>query len=758
MENNDHSPRLETLEKPRQIAVLVFLAVGVWYLVWRALTINWQAPLFSLAIYFAEIVSFSMAGLHIWMCWTLTVRKAPPAPAGMSVDVFVTSYNESVDLLRKTLIAAIKMQYPHRTWLLDDGNRAEMRTLCAELGCRYLARKDNTHAKAGNLNNALARTSGDFIAIFDADHAPKADFLVKTLGYFTRPNVAFVQTPQDFYNLDSYQHRWRADKKTVWTEQSLFFRVIQRGKDARNAAFFCGSCAVIRRSALAAIGGFATGTVTEDLHTSIRIHANGYDSVYHAEPLAFGIAPESISPFITQRVRWGQGAMHVWRKEGILSRRGLSWAQRINYFVSVSTYFDGWIKTLFYTAPVLVLCTGVLPLVAETDAFLLHFLPYYLLSFLAFEEVGRGYGRSLFIEQYNMTRFAAFAWSTLALVLPKLRFCVTPKGSAAGAGEPMTLPQWLVMAANLAAIPAGIALYTLWQGLPLQALIANVLWASINVGLAAAVLRFTRRIGRNRRSAYRFPIPLFGSLTFADGSRFCGTIDDISAGGFRFYGRLPESLARDERLRGEIVLPDGPLALGGEVRALIAPNRHSPEPRGLSCAMQLASAERERLEAFLFGTNLQWQINGYVDQVSTPLSRLLPRLVAPVLKQLVSARLWKAVQLIPCDKPGAAAVSGLLSVADGGAQRYLLSFTALAADRNWLLDGFARRRSALSIVGVDSCREVEIAGGTLHVYRLRQRVAGESKPPVRADVAPLVAGQGVAGLAPAYQQRAPDLN
>lgn len=746
MKEKDHSARIETLETPRQVAVALFMVIGVWYLVWRASTINWQAPVFSLAIYFAEMASFAMAVLHIWMCWRLTVRKAPEAPAGMTVDVFVPSYNESTDLVRKTLISAIKMRYPHKTWLLDDGNRAEMRTLCAELGCRYLARKDNTHAKAGNLNFALTRTSGDFVAIFDADHAPRADFLVKTLGYFLNPRVAFVQTPQDFYNLDSYQHRWRSDKKTVWTEQSLFFRVIQRGKDAWNAAFFCGSCAIIRRSALDTIGGFATGTITEDLHTSIRIHAAGYESVYHAEPLAFGIAPESISPFITQRVRWGQGAMHVWRKEGILTRKGLTWAQRLNYFVSVSTYFDGWIKMLFYFSPVLVLCTGILPLVAQTDAFLLHFLPYYLLSFLAFEEVARGYGRSVFIEQYNMTRFAAFAWSTLALVLPKLRFKVTPKGSSSGGGR-FTLPQWGVMALNIAAIPAGLALYTLWHGLPLDALVANVLWASINIGLAAAVLRFTLRSKSNRRSAYRFPIPLFGSVEFKDGSRYCGTIDDISEGGFRFYGKLPVALALNERFAGEIVLPDGPLSLKGEIRALVGQSpqsTHSPEARGLSCSMVLHPAERERLESFLFGTNLQWQINGYVDQVSTPLSRLLPRHVAPPFKQIISTRLWKAVQLTPGDSRSSASVSGLLSVAKGGADNFLLSFSRLAADKNWLLDSFSRRRNALVVSGVDPCQEVETAGGVLYIYRLRPILAQESR----------LATQEVPATSGAYRQGA----
>ncbi len=436
------------LEWPRRLLVAGFIAASAWYLIWRLGTFNPAAPGFSAIVYGAELFGFGTALLHIFMCWRLTKRVAPPPRAGLGVDVFVPTYNESVELVRKTLLAALAMDYPHQTWLLDDGRRPEMQALARQFGCEYLARADNAHAKAGNLNHALAHSSGELVVVFDADHAPRQDFLVKTLGYFDDSRVAFVQTPQDFYNLDSFQHRWRGTGRTVWTEQALFFRVIQRGKDYWNSAFFCGSCAVVRRSALLDIGGFATGTVTEDLHTSLRLHARGHHSVYHAEPLAFGLAPESIEPFIGQRVRWGQGAMHVWRKEGILTHRGLSLAQRLNYLASALTYFDGWQKAIFYFAPAIVLLSGMLPLLTSTPEFLLHFVPYYALTFWVFEEVGRGYGRSLFIEQYNMARFAAFAWATLALILPRMKFRVTAKGAPAGASMRFTAPQWTVLALN----------------------------------------------------------------------------------------------------------------------------------------------------------------------------------------------------------------------------------------------------------------------------------------------------------------------
>lgn len=339
--------QIERLSRSRAILVTVFLLVSVNYFTWRLGTFNEAAYIFSIVMYCAEVFGIMTTLLHLFMTWNLTVRHSPPVLENRTVDVFVPTYNESVDMLRRTLIAAKSMQYDCKVWLLDDGNREEMQQLANELNVEYLAREDNKHAKAGNLNHAFERSNGEFIAIFDCDHAPHMNFIRNTIGYFRDELVALVQTPQDFYNLDSYQHRKTKSSKRIWTEQSLFFRVIQRGKDYWNAAFFCGSCAIVRRSALEKIGGFATGTITEDLHTSLKLHSEGYKSVYHSETLAYGLAPSSIRPFLSQRVRWGQGAMQVWKKEGILFNSRLTIAQRLNYFASMVTYFDGWQKGIF---------------------------------------------------------------------------------------------------------------------------------------------------------------------------------------------------------------------------------------------------------------------------------------------------------------------------------------------------------------------------------------------------------------------------
>lgn len=703
------------LEAPRRILTYCFVAVGLWYLGWRLGTFNPHAPIFSVLIYGAELFGFVTALAHIFMCWRLSERHAPPPRPGISVDVYIPTYSEPIDLVRKTVLAAMAMDYPHRTWILDDGRRQAMRALATELGCEYLARTDNVHAKAGNLNHALAHSQGELIVVFDADHAPRRDFLEKTLGYFDDAHVAFVQTPQDYYNLDSYQHRGSNASHEIWTEQALFFRVIQRGKDCWNSAFFCGSCAVVRRSSLERIGGFATGTITEDLHTSIRLHAAGFRSVYHAEPLAFGLAPESIEPFVTQRVRWGQGAMHVWRTEGILSNPGLSWAQRINYLASVATYFDGWTKGLFYFAPVAVLLTGSAPLVAAMPTFLLHFVPYYIFTFWVFEEVGRGYGRTLYIEQYNMARFAAFAWATLAWFFPNGRFEVTRKRSRARRVLRFTMPQWLVVCSNVLAVPVGIAIYRHTHMLPLAGVAANVLWAGINCGLAAAVLRHTLMVQRRQRAQYRFPVPLPAELDFA-GLRVRGTIDNLSEHGMRFYGGLLPYIESGSEFSGRLTLPDGPLPFTGQVHTLIPFEGHPGTFKAFGGMFNAKPGDQKRIDRFLFGSDLQWVVNGYSDQVDTPFSRLIPGHVPRARRPPFLDTHWNAAELTGANGETFQVVLSFSKTARTQSG-WLLSFTQVPEDQTLRLDSFRRSDVAPQMVRLQRADGLQ-AGSTVFVYRL----------------------------------------
>ena len=620
------SGRQASLSRAQKGVVVAFLVVGLLYLGWRPSAFNPDAPVFSAVVYGAEVFGFVAALLYLLMCWRLRQRTPLPAPVGARVAVFVPTINESVDIVRRTVMAAQRMKHATEVWLLDDGNRLEMQVLADELGCRYLARTENTHAKAGNLNHALGHTDAEYIAIFDADHAPAHNFLDETLGFFADERVAFVQTPQDFYNLDSFQHRLDRRESLVWSEQTLFFRVIQPGKDGQDAAFFCGSCAVIRRKALDDIGGFATGTVTEDIHTSLKLHKRGWKSVYYARSLAFGLAPASVIPFLKQRLRWGQGAMQVWRQEGILFTGGLTLRQRLSYMATVLAYFEGWQRLVFFGAPVIVLTTGTMPILQLDFEFLVRFVPYYLLTFWTFEEVARGYGRSLLTEQYNMMRFAVFITATFGYFLRKLRFVVTPKQMGeADATHRMLWPQYAVLALNALAIPFGLVWFGTERGLPTGALVANVIWASLTFGIAAIAIRFALRAGASRRREYRFPLPVPLRLRNAAGQESLALATDISPLGCRVVGVPATAATVGQSLHGELLLPTGPLRVEASVRAVVPGERDgaAESERSLGCEFRWGvSDERNRLEMFLFGSDLQWQLNGFSDRVRTPLERV----------------------------------------------------------------------------------------------------------------------------------------
>jgi len=616
--------KIASLSLAQKLLVVAFLGVGAWYLSWRPTAFNPDAPVFSTIVYGAEIFGFACAVLYLVMCWRLKQRTPLPVPDGATVAVFIPTINESVDIVRRTVMAAQRMQQASEVWLLDDGNRLEMQVLADELGCRYLARSENSHAKAGNLNNALRYTQADFIAIFDADHAPAANFLEETLGFFRDDQVAFVQTPQDFYNLDSFQHRMDRRESLVWSEQTLFFRVIQAGKDRLNAAFFCGSCAVIRRKALDDIGGFATGTVTEDIHTSIKLHKRGWKSVYYGRSLAFGLAPASAIPFLNQRLRWGQGAMQVWRQEGVLFARGLSAGQRASYLATMLQYFEGWQRLVFFIAPVVVLTTGTMPIMQLDREFLMRFVPYYILTFWVFEEVARGYGRTLLTEQYNMMRFAVFITATFGFFLRKLRFVVTPKTMGERDATRRTLwPQYLVLGLNLVAIPVGIFVVGRQGALPLGALVANVVWAAATLGIAAYAIRFALQTASYRRREYRFPLPVPLRTRDDKGVESVALATDISPLGCRVVGAITAQAGQGQDIRGELLLPAGPLPVVATVRAVIPPGQEDSAGPALGCEFRWGvSDERNQLEMFLFGSDLQWQINGLGDRIRPPLERL----------------------------------------------------------------------------------------------------------------------------------------
>lgn len=595
--------------------VMIFLGVSGWYMFWRTSTFNPHAPILSYAVYATEAWFALSVLLHLFMVWRLSIRSPPAPESGKSVDVFVTTYNEPLSMVRRTLNAAVAMDYPHQVWLLDDGNRVEMRALAREVGCRYLARAENTHAKAGNLNNGLRHSSAEFVAIFDCDHVPNKSFLTKTLGYFRNEAVAFVQCPQSFYNLDSFQNRGK--RSFVWGEQALFFRVIQRGKDYLNSTMFVGTTAILRRKALDSIGGIATGTVAEDLHTTIRLQRQGWDSVYHDEALAFGLAAPSFRTYVRQRLRWGQGGMQVWRTEALFLGRGFTFAQRVSNLASVLTYFDAWPRLFLYALPGIVLSTGHMPIISLNLVFVAHFLPYYLLHLWVFEEVARGYGNSLYVEEYNLVRSFTFAISTLSLFRRKIPFRVSDKQGGSRVSEAVLLvPLVLTLLWALTGLGVGFWLWPIHNELTLDAFIANSAWTVLVMIIGSRAISFTLFRHQKRRD-YRFEIPAPASLNVG-GVTVYGVARDISSSGVGIRLIAPSDIRAGEEYDGHIYIPEAIIPFRGRVA-------HCSIDKPTTIGMEILwpnNSPPKSLEHFLYSSLIQWRINSMSDRVRPPIEWL----------------------------------------------------------------------------------------------------------------------------------------
>lgn len=528
-----------------RVLALVAYAFAVYWIIWRwTSSLNWDHPVFSLILVLAETFGVFSTAIFIFTVWRLKHREPPPAPEGLSVDVFITCYDEPLQLLRRTAIGARAIRYPHQTYMLDDGKRDEVEAMCQELDIGYIRRAGNEHAKAGNLNHAFGVTSGDFILQLDADHVPLPNILDRMLGYFSDPKLAFVQSPQEFYNTDSFTHVVNEEGRQLWEENRLFFSLIQPGKDRFNAAFFCGSCGVLRRAAIAEIGGFSVQTITEDMETSMVLHSRGWNSAYHGEALAYGLAPASAAQYHVQRLRWGQGSMQILRKMNPLFVKGLSWRQRLSYFSSVIVYLDGIQRTIFYIAPILFFAFGVLPVRVDNHALLVRLIPYMLLTIGTFELLARGTGYILISERYNMTRFWTYVMATYGFfTTKKLKFNVTPKG----AGDvPFTTyaPQAFLAAASiLSFLWALVARHYGWidyhdGGGFSAAFIANGVWVAWNLYFALDVVRHSIK-SRQMRADYRFTERLPTRVqTIVDdqpvGEPVAATTEDINGSGLSF--------------------------------------------------------------------------------------------------------------------------------------------------------------------------------------------------------------------------------
>jgi cellulose synthase (UDP-forming) len=505
-----------------------------------------------------------------------------------------------------------------------------MRQAAQEIGCGYITRGEEwegkaRHAKAGNVNNALLQTDGDLILVLDADQIPAPEIALRTAGYFRDPKVAFVQTPQYFYNIPPTD--------PFGSDAPLFYGPIQQGKDGWNAAFFCGSNAILRREALMQLGltdyvqemearmqrsigalrrathrqaatpagrealaalrpalkqaqqalnqgqslaqvgdmvrqavagaqhhvaqrdlaeiagdlrdlaasgdaaaaqvsahitqqqdrlaralpaspeslgllgqtvsdldltradealpisALATISITEDMATAMRLHSLGWRSVFHREILAYGLAPEDLGAALSQRLRWAQGTVQVFIRDNPLVKRGLTWAQRIQYFTTMYSYLGGFATLVYILAPIIYLLSGIAPVNAWSAEFILRLFPYLIVNKLMFLLVARGLDVTRG-EQYSVALFPIWIRAVISVIIgTRLEFVVTPKQRRVGSFLRLVWPQALLIGLTAASIGYGFVAYAIGARTNLAGILINTLWGGYNIWMLSAIVR-----------------------------------------------------------------------------------------------------------------------------------------------------------------------------------------------------------------------------------------------------------------------------
>jgi cellulose synthase (UDP-forming) len=530
------------------------------YLFWR---VTQTLPPFGSTDWLFGIVFLAvelLVGIGTTITWTFLSRSSSRSAAVTAnmpwlmqtqplVDVLICTYNEDRAILERTIIGAMGMKYPNfRVWVLDDGRRSWLSDLCAQKGCHYLTRPDNSHAKAGNINHAIAHLAQlpsppDFIAVLDADFVPFFNFVSRALSLFKNPAIGIVQTPQHFFNPDPIQSNL-AISEVFPDEQRFFFDIIMPSKDAWELAFCCGTSSIIRFSALREIGGFPTDSVTEDFLLTVRLRERGFTTVYLNEKLSVGLAPEGINEYATQRTRWCLGLVQICRGPSGPFRlgNGLPFAFRISLIETFLYWGTSFLfRMLCLFAPALYFLFNIRMVQADLSDAVAHFAPMVLVQMAVTTWLGGGRMLPLISDVYQMLIAPEIITVVaFALVRPKgHKFKVTAKGIH---HTGLTV-QWRLLFRFLALVLitiVGLAKVFVFDHSDLvqDGGALNLFWAWYNLMVLTicclvCVEQPRRRVDERFSTKERVTIRIGGHTRVYD-------VTDISAGGMRLAGEIPE--------------------------------------------------------------------------------------------------------------------------------------------------------------------------------------------------------------------------
>lgn len=588
--------------------------LNIRYLYWRiteTLVLDWYNGPISLAIFIMELIAIVNVTLLNYQT-LIPTNHTPQADLGAqrikegkytpTVDVFIPTYNEPIFVLRRTIVGCQAMRYPYKTiWLLDDGKRPEAKQLAKELGCNYLIRPDSSHAKAGNLNNGLKHAKSDIVVVFDADFIPLENFLERTIGFFEDPEVALVVTPQNFYNPD--QPEINLGGRIIPHEQTVFYTIIQPGRDFTNSVVCTGTSSIMRRKHLDEIGGIPLGVIVEDWATGMMLQSKGHKSLFLNELVSVGAAPENFSSYLVQRIRWAEGTIKILYSEfNPLTLPGLNLVQRINHFSSLIFWIDQATQSVSYFAPALFFLLGMRSMNTTLSDIIYYWVPNYFFGlFLVSWVIG---SRTILVTYaYNaLMCFYLFPTIISTLLLPKrkVKFKVTPKGltqKQTSLDLKLMRPIIILLFLNLGAV--GISMGKAHQAnYFIGAEVVNLLWAQfitivLGISIIAGIDLVEEREGIRVKCEESCKINLLNPLEACHTSQLV----DVSESGVAFLP--PEGLSLAVGQTFEFSIPGEPIQIIAKVERV---------GKTIGCSFPNVTIEQHRqLIEFIFCRVSHWK-------------------------------------------------------------------------------------------------------------------------------------------------------
>ena len=550
-------PYSATLEVLFQVLAIATIILGVWYLHWRwAESLNPHALWFAIPLVIAESLAFVgtiLTFLNFWMIRDFEQKSLPETMADVveekyknfignrpiNIDIYFPVYNEEPELVRLSVQAAKKVKklpsWNVKIYLLDDSKNPEMVKMATDEGIERITRDNRKGYKAGALAHALTQTKGDFIVICDADTRVFPDLLIKTMGYFRDPKVAWVQTPQWFYDipegvrLNKYLGKKigklgeilgsgieglvgpiKVGEDPFGNNNKMFFDVIQRRRNAYNASFCCGATSIQRRTVVEQVAlkryaerlkekedaaedldvEYFVYHVSEDLYTSITLHDEGWTSVLHPEVLSKMLSPQDLLTWTIQRFKYAGGTLDIAKKERLLfKRKGLTLGQRLMYMTTMWSYFGAIWNMTFLCAPIVYLFTGIPPVKAYSLDFLIHLIPFLILNEIALMIATWGVSSTRGSQYYIASFPIVFKAYWKVLKGEKIKFRVTPKTRQSGNFLSLVRPQLVIIIVTLAGLLFNAILLLTGHRHNYAGFAINCIWSIYNLSALMVIVR-----------------------------------------------------------------------------------------------------------------------------------------------------------------------------------------------------------------------------------------------------------------------------